>query len=136
VQSGQRRSPLNIIFTDPQIAMVGSRFTELADRDIVIGKVSFVNQGRSRVMLKNQGLLRVYADTANGRLLGAEMLGPRAEHIGHLLAWSHQSQLTIDQMLEMPFYHPVIEEGVRGALQDAAQQLQERVGNSAKKVAA
>ena len=136
VQSGQRSSPLGIVFTDPQIAMVGSRYTELADQDIIIGKASFANQGRSRVMLKNHGLLRVYADAENGRFLGAEMLGPRAEHIGHLLAWSHQSQLTIDQMEEMPFYHPVIEEGVRGAVRDAARQLQERLGNSAKKVAA
>jgi hypothetical protein len=68
-----------------------------------IGEVSFVDQGRSRVMLKNQGQLHVNADVANGRFLGAEMLGPRAENIGHLLAWAHQSQMTIRQMLEMPF---------------------------------
>jgi len=55
------------------------------------------------------------------------MLGPRAEHIGHLMAWTHQSELTIDQMLDMPFYHPVIEEGLRTALRDASKQLSDRV---------
>ena len=55
-------------------------------------------------------------DIATGRLLGAEMVGPAAEHLGHLLAWSLQNQMTIAQMLEMPFYHPVIEEGLRTAL--------------------
>ena len=47
------------------------------------------------------------------------MIGPSAEHLGHLLAWAVQQNLTIDQMLEMPFYHPVIEEGLRTALREA-----------------
>jgi len=123
VGPGQRRSPLGIVFSDPQIAMVGSSFRELAHRNIVTGKVSFENQGRSRVMLKNRGLLHVYADANTGRFLGAELLGPAAEHIGHLLAWAHQSGLTIGEMLDMPFYHPVIEEGLRTALRDACAQL-------------
>ena len=123
VERGFRRSPLAVVFSDPQIAMVGSTYAELQGRRIVIGEVSFEDQGRSRVMLKNQGLLRVYADAGNGRFLGAEMVGPRAEHIGHLLAWAHQSRLTIADMLDMPFYHPVVEEGLRTALRDACRQL-------------
>ena len=125
VKSGLRSSPLGIVFSDPQIAMVGSTYSDLSQRDVVVGAVSFADQGRSRVMLKNQGLLRVYADPDDGRFLGAEMFGPRAEHIGHLLAWAHQSNMTVGQMLEMPFYHPVIEEGLRTALQNAYKQLRE-----------
>jgi dihydrolipoamide dehydrogenase len=34
-----------------------------------------------------------------------------------------QSRLTVDQMLEMPFYHPVVEEGVRTALRDLCTNL-------------
>src|SRR3546814_5659380 len=70
--------------------------------------------------LKNYGKLRVYADSQNGRFLGAEMAGPGAEHIGHLLAWALQQQLSVAQMLEMPFYHPVVEEGLRTAQRRAA----------------
>ena len=123
VVPGHRRTPLAIVFSDPQIAMVGASYAALSDRDIVIGEVSFENQGRSRVMLRNRGLLRIYADAENGTFLGAEMAGPRAEHIAHLLAWAHQSRLTIAEMLDMPFYHPVIEEGLRTALRDALDQL-------------
>jgi len=123
VQPGERRSPLGVVFTDPQIASVGASFEELRHRRIVTGKVSFENQGRSRVMLKNKGLLHVYADANTGRLLGAEMFGPNAEHLGHLLAWAHQSQMRVADMLTMPFYHPVIEEGLRTALRDACAQL-------------
>ncbi|MGS0467799.1 hypothetical protein ACU8V3_12145 [Cobetia marina] len=32
--------------------------------------------------------------------------------------------MTIEQMLEMPFYHPVIEEGLRTALRDLNANLQ------------
>jgi dihydrolipoamide dehydrogenase len=74
-------------------------------------------------MAKNQGMLKVYADQHNGTLMGAEMFGPAAEHIGHLLAWAVQQSLTVHEILGMPFYHPVIEEGVRTAFRDAAEQL-------------
>lgn len=116
----QRRAPLSIVFSHPQIAMIGKTFAALPENCTAIGQVSFHNQGRSRVMLENKGLMRVYADYRTGKFLGAEMFGPRAENIGHLLAWALQQELTIDQMLAMPFYHPVIEEGLRTALQDVA----------------
>jgi dihydrolipoamide dehydrogenase len=32
-------------------------------------------------------------------------------------------KLTVDEMLRMPFYHPVVEEGLRTALRDAAVKL-------------
>ena len=108
-----------VVFTDPQIMKVGQSFDQLDQNTINIGEVNFKNQGRARVMLKNCGRLRVYADKNNGRFLGAEMLGPAAEHIAHLLAWCLQMELTIDQMLAMPFYHPVLEEGLRTALRGA-----------------
>ncbi|WP_444634275.1 dihydrolipoyl dehydrogenase [Cupriavidus oxalaticus] len=118
-----RRAPLAVVFSDPQIAMVGQRYADLAEGSFVTGEVSFEDQGRSRVMLKNRGLMHVYADKASGRFLGAEWIGPRAENIAHLLAWSCQQGLTIGQMLGMPFYHPVVEEGLRTALRDAAASL-------------
>jgi dihydrolipoamide dehydrogenase len=114
-----RRAPLAIVFTDPQLAVIGARYADLDLRKIVTGAVSFEDQGRSRVMLRNRGLLHVYADIESGAFLGAEMIGPDAEHIAHLLAWALQSGLTIERMLEMPFYHPVVEEGLRTALRDA-----------------
>ena len=118
VARGLRRAPLGVVFTDPQIAIVGGGWHTLQEGRYEVGQVSFKDQGRSRILFKNQGLLNVYGDIATGRLLGAEMVGPAAEHLGHLLAWSLQSQMTIAQMLEMPFYHPVIEEGLRTALRD------------------
>ena len=71
----------------------------------------------------NHGLLRVYADKSSGRLLGAEMCAPQGEHLAHLLALAVQRKLTLRELLGMPFYHPVLEEGLRSALRDAAGKL-------------
>ncbi|MCF7520787.1 dihydrolipoyl dehydrogenase [Neisseria sp. ZJ106] len=127
IQGGLRRSSIGVVFTNPQIASVGLRFAQLQTRyqenEYVTGEVSFRNQGRSRVMLVNKGHMRVYAEKATGLFLGAEIFGPAAEHLAHLLAWAHQMKMTVPQMLDMPFYHPVIEEGLRTALRDVAAKL-------------
>ena len=124
IKAGLRRSLLSITFTEPQIAIAGATFASLDKERTVIGEVSFADQGRSRIMLLNRGIGHVYADRVTGRFLGAELAGPRVEHIGHLLAWAHQQELTVGDMLEMPFDHPVVEEGLRTALRDAASKIQ------------
>ncbi|RZL30090.1 MAG: dihydrolipoyl dehydrogenase, partial [Rubrivivax sp.] len=117
-RQGQRLQPQAVVFSDPQIAIAGASHAELTAAGVRFdtGEVSFADQGRSRVMLVNRGALHVYAERATGRLLGAEMIGPAAEHLGHLLAWSVQRGDTVQQMLNCPFYHPVVEEGLRTAL--------------------
>ncbi len=128
VQSGLRRSTIGVVFTSPQIASIGLKFAQVEERYknmecVAIGEVSFHNQGRSRVMLVNQGKMRVYAEQGTGLFIGAEIVGPAAEHLAHLLAWAHQQKMTIAEMLDMPFYHPVIEEGLRTALRDVNSKL-------------
>ena len=123
VREGRRSSPMTVVFTDPQMAVVGKTWEDLQGMDFVMGSVSFEGQGRSRVMLQNRGRLHLYAEPGSGRLLGMEAVGPRVEHLAHLVAWSHQQQLTVQQMLSMPFYHPVVEEGLRTALRSAMDQL-------------
>lgn len=122
VRAHQRRARLDIVFTDPQIAIVGTPYRELDLEHIAIGEVDYGDQGRARVMGKSGGLVRVYAER-DGQLVGAEFVGPRAEHTAHLLAWAVQQRMTVQSMLQMPFYHPVIEEGIRTALRGAARQL-------------
>lgn len=122
----KRRTPLAITFSDPNIATVGKRFQELKDEDVnfVSGEVSFEGQGRSIVKLKEQGLLHVYAEKATGRILGAELQAPDGEHLAHLIAWAISLKLNVEEALSLPFYHPVVEEGLRTALRDARNKLE------------
>jgi dihydrolipoamide dehydrogenase len=119
----RRRTPLAIVFSDPQVAVAGRRLADLDAGSTVTGSVSFHDQGRARAALRNEGRLCIYADKATGRLLGAEMCAPQGEHMAHLLALAIQQKLTVRDLLGMPFYHPTFEEGLRTALRDAARQL-------------
>ncbi|MCB0272465.1 MAG: dihydrolipoyl dehydrogenase [Bdellovibrionales bacterium] len=118
VEKFRRRTPLSITFTDPQIAMVGKTYQELMESQIpfVTGKVTFEGQGRSIVKLKEKGLLHLYANSDSGEILGAELFAPDGEHLAHMLSWAISSKWTVDQCLSKPFYHPVVQEGLRTAL--------------------
>ncbi len=123
IRAATRRTPLAIVFSDPQIAIVGKGYRSLSECEAVVGEVDYGDQGRARVHAINRGRLRIYADKHSAQLIGAEMIGPRAEHLAHLLAWAIQQGLTVEEALAMPFYHPVVEEGVRTALRNLATSL-------------
>jgi dihydrolipoamide dehydrogenase len=117
-QPFRRKTPLFVNFCDPNICAVGHRYAELDPETTAIGQIRFAPVGRALIMGKNRGILRVYADQTTGRLIGSEMIGPRGENLAHLICWCIEQQLTVGQMLRMPFYHPVIEEALQAALYD------------------
>ena len=112
----RRRVPLAIAFTEPQIAVVGQSWQALQGRPFAVGEFNFAQQARAMAMLRAAGRLHVYAEPGSGKLLGAEMCVPAAEHLGHLLALAIQRDMTVAELLTLPFYHPVLEEGLRAAL--------------------
>tara|TARA_R110002124_G_scaffold81978_3_gene215533 strand:- start:14295 stop:15713 length:1419 start_codon:yes stop_codon:yes gene_type:complete len=125
LQCFKTRTLLSITFTDPNIALLGQTYKELTDKNIefVIGEVSYEGQGRSIIKNKEKGLLHIYISKDTGVILGAELYAPEGEHLAHLLSWAVASKMTIKEALAMPFYHPVLEEGIRTALQDAYKKL-------------
>lgn len=119
-----RRTPMGIVFTEPQIAWAGRRSGELPD-GAVTGQSDFSRQGRAIIKGYRHGLMQVHAEE-NGCLIGAEMACAGAEHLAHELAWMIQQRLHVIEALQLPFYHPVLEEGLRTALHDIRRQLPER----------
>ncbi len=118
-----RRTPLSIIFCSPQVARVGPPMPDPNEADIATGRADFSRQARARMAQTAAGILRIHAGRRTGRLLGAEMCVPGAEHLAHLLALAVERGMTVSDMLAMPFYHPVIEEGLRSALRDLAREV-------------
>lgn len=117
--------PFAIVFCEPQIATVGKTLGELDEegRKYVIGEVDFAKQGRSRVMGVNCGLLRIYGCKETDRVLGASMIAPDAEYIAHILATALTHSLNVKELLDAPFYHPTILEGLRTALRDVQDKM-------------
>lgn len=118
-----RRAGLQIVFTDPDVAVIGVGRHRLQDRAHVVGSVDLAGQSRLRMTGDDRGRIRLYADAHGGELLGAELCAPQGEHLAHLLALAVQQRLTVFELLRMPWYHPVLEEALRVAVRDAARQI-------------
>ncbi|MCQ4965877.1 dihydrolipoyl dehydrogenase, partial [Bifidobacterium pseudocatenulatum] len=68
-------TPLGIVFSQPEMAIVGQSFQQLTQSkaEFVTGFVSYKNQGRAMVLGKNQGAVEVYIETATRKFLGSEL---------------------------------------------------------------
>lgn len=123
VEKFKRKVMLGVTFCDPNIATIGAQLSELNESEIAIGEIQFAPVGRALIIGKNRGLLRLYVQKSDGLLLGASMCCVKGEHLAHLIAWSIQKEMTVFDMLKMPFYHPVIEEALQAALYSVLSQL-------------
>jgi len=121
-QRFKRKTPLAICFSNPNICIAGASWDDVKEGNPAVGSADFQG-GREKIMLRPHGKIRIYADRQSGRILGSEMVAPQGEHLGHLLAWSIQRELTVHDLLAMPFYHPTVEETLKAALVDLLDQL-------------
>jgi dihydrolipoamide dehydrogenase len=115
----KRRTPLQITYTEPTIAVAGKAWEEIDPNQVVIGEATYDDQGRAKIMGEASGIVRLYADSTSKELLGAELFAPGGEHLAHMLAWLIDRRVTVFEALTLPFYHPALEEGLRAALENA-----------------
>lgn len=116
--SFHRKTYLSITFCQPNIVEVGALYDELDHEYTVVGEYDLKSSGRAIIMGNKQGLTRVYARKEDGRLLGGALVASEGEHLGHLLAWAVQQELTVSDLLKMPFYHPTLEETLQRTCYD------------------
>ncbi|WP_089605623.1 dihydrolipoyl dehydrogenase [Acinetobacter piscicola] len=121
----KKLTPLGVVFSNPEMAIVGSSYSNLSKLGIefITGYASYEKQGRALVLGKNKGAIEVYIDKNTRKLLGAELFTESTEHMAHLLAWMISEDVTLDDILQKPFYHPTLEEGLRTAFKHARRQL-------------
>ena len=118
--------PPSISFTDPNIAAVGEPLSRLNADQTVTAKLRFSATAQGSPSYTGGGVLKVYAERDSGRLLGGAMIGPGCEHIAHLLAAFVQQRLSVHQALDMPVFHPLIEETLRAGLSVLQRSLEQR----------
>ncbi len=110
------RVPLAVTFTHPPYADAGLRAAQAraAGLDAITATKDWANQGRGIVMNAHPGggFVQLVADRTNGRLLGAQILGPRADELIHVVAALLWNRATVHEMLDMPWYHPTLAEGL------------------------
>ena len=124
VRPTPRAPAFSLIFTDPPVAVLGSP----PDERSLIGSSSYHDQGRARVEARNEGIARFYAEPGTGKLTGAAMVGPGADHLGHLLVLALRHGETASSLLDLPFYHPTLEEGLKTGLREICQAAHSSLG--------
>jgi len=122
----KRKLPLSINFCDPNICLVGASYNSLDLDRVAVGEVMLAPVGRAMIMGQNRGVIRVYADKQSGLMLGAEMITTRGENLAHLLNWAITQGMTVGELIQMPFYHPVIEEALQAALNNLYSQVERK----------
>lgn len=106
------RLHMSVVFTDPCMATIGMNASqaEVAGHDAVRVSAKFAETGRAITMDVAHGACVLVADRTNGELLGAQILGPRADDLIHVISGIMYYRGTAAQMLDMPWYHPTLSE--------------------------
>jgi pyruvate/2-oxoglutarate dehydrogenase complex dihydrolipoamide dehydrogenase (E3) component len=103
------------VFTDPPVAQVGLREAEARARgvDVEVATMPFSQIGRALETGESAGLLKVLVDPADGRLLGATIVGADAGELIHIFVPLIRAGATAQSIVDAEFVHPTFAEGVQ-----------------------
>ncbi|MDB6170428.1 MAG: pyridine nucleotide-disulfide oxidoreductase [Verrucomicrobia bacterium] len=113
---------LNVVFTDPQLATIGRLERELKAAAVpyLCATYPFDDHGKSILMDANYGYVKVIAEPARGRILGAEIVGKDAGELIHAFSGPLAMRATVFDLLRAPWYHPTLAEIVTYPLEEIA----------------
>ncbi|MFC4626506.1 dihydrolipoyl dehydrogenase [Daeguia caeni] len=104
-----------VVYTQPEVASVGKTEEELkaAGIEYKVGKFPFTANGRARAMLHTDGFVKILADKATDRVLGAHILGYNAGEMIHELAVLMEFGGSSEDLARTCHAHPTMSEAVR-----------------------
>lgn len=107
------------IYSDPEIATVGLTAEQAAEAgyEVLQGKYLMPGNGKSIIEFQEIGFIKVIADAATGRVLGAHLMCQRASDIVGEFGTAIANKLTYKDMLKAMKPHPSFAEGVQEALE-------------------
>lgn len=108
------------IFTSPEIASVGLREHQAAEKGIKIrtGHFQFRALGKAHAMGEITGFVKVIADEATDKILGMHIIGPHASDLIHEGAVAIKAGLKVKNIAETIHAHPTLSEGIMEASED------------------
>lgn len=114
-----------VIFTDPQIAVVGLSERACRARGLVYLTASypFPDHGKAMVLGTSHGFVKLLAAPKTGELLGAEIVGPEASELIHELIAVMYYHGTVYDLTRMPHYHPTLAEIITYPAESLVEQL-------------
>lgn len=122
---------INILYTDPEIAMVGLSYEQVKQRakqgcPFVSSEVR-TNEGRFRTTHHEGGILRIYCDEKTHLLLGAEICAHRASHLAQFIYLAINQHMTVEDICNLSFFNLSYEELIQQACEIAKRALDRKM---------
>lgn len=107
--------PVSVVFTDPPLASVGESIKSLEAKGAPFLQATkrLSEQGRGITMGTQWGCVRLLAapgPEGSGRLLGCQIVGPRADDLAQVVSTAIRLGANSQQFLTVPWYHPTLAE--------------------------
>ena len=105
----------SVVYTQPEVASVGKTEEELkaAGIEYKVGKFPFTANGRARAMQHTDGFVKILADKATDKVLGAHILGYNAGEMIHELTVLMEFGGSSEDLARTCHAHPTMSEAVR-----------------------
>ncbi len=102
----------HVVFTDPQIGVVGLSEKEATARNVpyLTARHPFNDHGKSLIMDAQDGFVKLLADPARGEILGGCCIGPMGGELIHEIIAVMAGRMTVHDLAAMPHYHPTLAE--------------------------
>jgi dihydrolipoamide dehydrogenase len=106
-----------VVFTDPEIAVVGlsAREAKAQGFEVKVGKFMFAANGRALSLNDADGFVRVVVDQATGVLLGFEAVGPEVSNLVAEVALAIEMGAQASELGATIHAHPTLPEAVMEA---------------------
>lgn len=114
------RAVPSAIFTSPEIATVGlsEKMASEEGIEVEVGKFPFSANGKSVAYGHQDGFVKIIAEKASGKVLGAGIIGPHATDLIAELTLAVRNGLTAEQICETIHAHPTTAEAIHEAALD------------------
>jgi len=106
-----------VVYTWPEVASVGETEEQLKARGVAykIGKFPFTANGRARAMGDMDGFVKILADKATDKVLGAHIIGPDAGTLIAELVLAMEFGASAEDVARTCHAHPSLNEAVKEA---------------------
>ncbi|KAA2236853.1 dihydrolipoyl dehydrogenase [Salinarimonas soli] len=107
----------NVVYTFPEVASVGKSEEELKAEGVSysVGKFPFTANGRAKANGQTDGFVKILADAATDRVLGAHIIGPEAGNLIHEVAVAMEFGASSEDIARTCHAHPTLAEAVKEA---------------------
>ncbi|HCZ01740.1 MAG: dihydrolipoyl dehydrogenase [Rhodobacterales bacterium RIFCSPHIGHO2_02_FULL_62_130] len=106
-----------VVYTTPEVASVGATEEQLKEqgRAYKVGKFSFMGNARAKAVFQGDGFVKILADKATDRILGAHIVGPAAGDLIHEVCVAMEFGASAQDLAMTCHAHPTYSEAVREA---------------------